>query len=198
MASARHSVRFKGVTLGAFTVAEIADKLRAGELSLSHAVERSGHWVTVRQLLQQTQAATAAPGASPSLLDRLAGKASTSSGDTPPPPPGSNPVAESIESRVRAGYLWCGLTFVLPLAIGLPAGALTAWLSDRSVALRSTLTLAALAGSAYAAWRAHRGAMDLVEEGLDDIGRSMQQLGVALAAASALFWIAVTWLWVAR
>lgn len=200
MAATRHNVRFKGVTLGAFTAAEVADKLRTGEISLSHAVERGGQWMTVRQFLQQAHAPAGGSTASPGLLERLTGKGAPPppGGDHPPPPPGANPVADAIESRVRTGYLWCGLTFVLPLLAGLPTWSVTSWLTDRSAAQKAALTLAALAGAAYAAWRARSCAQDLVEEGLDDVGHSMQQLAVALAVASSIFWIAITCLWVVR
>lgn len=190
MATARHAVRFKGVTLGSFTAGEIAERLRAGELSLTHAVEHRGQWMTVRQFLREGQPSAAGSSALPSLLGRLTGKPGQG-GDQPPPPPGAEPPAAPIESRVRLGYLWCGLTFVMPILLGLPTWGLVRLFTERTAALKSSLAIAVIAGAGHAAWRAHRGATELMEEGLEDVGRSMRQLAIGLAAASAVFWITI-------
>lgn len=196
MAPTLHAVRFKGVVVGNLTAAEIADRLRAGELSLAHVVRHQDRWMTLRQFFREnTHVAPPPPGTS--LLGRLAGKP-TAAGDHPPPPPGANPVGDAIEGRVREGYLWCGLTFVLPLAIGSPIWGLGRMLDLRNAAVVILLLVAALAGSGYAAWRAHRTSLGLESEGLHDVGRSMRQLALALAIAASSFWILVTLLWIAR
>lgn len=195
MATARHAVRFKGATLGSFTASEIADRLRSGELSLTHAVEHRGQWMTVRQFLRESQPGASAPSALPGLLGRLTGKPGHGA-DQPPPPPGAEPADAPIESRVRLGYLWCGLTFVMPLLLGLPTWAIVSLLTERTAALKSSLAIAAIAGAGHAAWRANRAATELVEEGLEDVGRSMRQLAIGLAAASAVFWLTIAlFLW---
>lgn len=191
-----YAVRFKGVALGNLSATEIAERLRAGELSLAHAVRHHDRWMTLRQFLRET-AATSPLLPSGGLLGRLAGKPSAT-GDTPPPPPGANPVGDAIEGRVREGYLWCGLTFLLPLAIGLPTWGIAKLLDLRNIAGVILLLLSAALGAGYAWWRAHRTAGNLESDGLDDLGRSMRQLALALALASALFWAVVTLLWIAR
>lgn len=204
MAAPLHKVRFKGVSLGNFTTAEIAERLRNGEFSLTHAIEHRGRWLTLRQYLRESNQPAVAPP-SGGLLGRLSAKhPPPPPGDAPPPPPGANAVAESIESRVREGYLWCGLTFVLPLFVGLPIWGLGKALTNSSQTILRTLqvnillTLVAIAAAAYAAWRAQRNSQALDDEGLDDVGRSMRQLALGLSLASAAFWTMVIWLWLAR
>lgn len=198
MAAPTHTVRFKGVTLGNLTAAEIVERLRAGELSLSHAVQHQGRWMTIRQFLQAQSPATPATPES-GFLGRLTGRSAT--GDDAalmPPPPGANPVGDAIEGRVREGYLWCGLTFLLPVLLGLPVWTLGKLLDIRPYPINTLLVVAAIGGSGYAAWRAHRCARHLQSEGLDEVGDSMRQLALALAAAAACFWVAVALLWLPR
>lgn len=200
MAASSHKVRFKGVIVGQLTAAEIAERLRAGEISLSHAVEHRGRWMTVRQFLGEGAPAVAPPppGAGGGLFGRLTQRAGETGSAMPPPPPGSSVVGDAIERRVREGYLWCGLTFLLPVALGLPVWLLCSQWDVRSIQLSTYLILAILVGDGYAAWRAHRSAEGLQDEGLEDVGRSLRQLSVALAVAAACFWITVTLLWLAR
>lgn len=200
MAAASHKVRFKGVVVGQLTAAEIAERLRAGEMSLTHAVEHRGRWLTVRQFLREAEPALAPPppGASDSLFGRLTRRISHAEHPAPPPPPGASLVGDAIERRVREGYLWCGLTFLLPIALGLPIWLLCSQWGARATQVSTYLILAILIGDGYAAWRAHRSAEGLEREGLEDVGRSLRQLSMALAAASACFWITVTLLWLTR
>lgn len=200
MAPVLHKVRFKGVTLGSFTTAEIVERLRGGELSLAHAVEHRGRWMTLRLFLRETTQTAPAPTGG-SLVGRHATKhPPIPPGDAPPPPPGADTVAESIESRVREGYLWCGLTFVLPLVVGFPLWTVGKFLTGgsdpllRPLQISIALTLAAMAAAGYAAWRAHRNSLALDTEGLDDVGRSMRQLALGLCVASSGFWVLVVWL----
>jgi hypothetical protein len=191
MAPLSHRLRFKGVILGNFTASEIAEKLRANEISLIHAVEQRGRWLTVRQFQQESAEAFLTPPNQSGLLGRLSGKtppASAPSG-APPPPPGSTIIADSIESRVRQGYLWSGLSFLLPMAIGLPLWLLKDLLHIPTTAFKILLVIGTLAGAGYSAWRTIQSAHSLQGEGLDDVGQSMQQLGIALAGASICFWI---------
>jgi hypothetical protein len=191
MAPLTYRLRFKGVILGNFTAAEIAEKLRANEISLMHAVEQRGRWLTVRQFQQDTAEAFLTPPNQGGLLGRLAGKSSPPPppSGSPPPPPGSTLVADSIESRVRQGYLWSGLSFLLPVAIGLPIWLFRDPLHIPTTAFKILLVIGTLLGAAYSAWRTIQSAHSLQGEGLDDVGQSMQQLGIALAGASVCFWV---------
>lgn len=195
MAPSRHTLRFKGVTLGQLTASEIAERLRAGEISLAHVVEQGGRWMTVRQFLREAeQPALVAPPVG--LLGRLAGR-TTTPGDQPPPPPGSPAAADPFESRVRAGYLWCGLTFLLPVLVGLPTWGLCSLAGLKAVTLATLWCLAAVGSAGYAAWRAHLCARTLREQGLREVGESMRNLGFALGGLSALFWCVVALKWTA-
>lgn len=204
MAPVVHKVRFKGVTLGTFTAAEIAERLRSGELSLTHAVEHRGRWLTLRLFLRETtQVVPPAPAGG--LLGRHSAKhPPIATGEVPPPPPGADTVAESIETQVREGYLWCGLTFVLPLVLGLPLWLLGNFMTEgpdpllRPLQISIALSLVAIAASVYAGWRAQRNSLALDAEGLDDVGRSMRQLALGLGVASSCFWVVVVWLGLAR
>lgn len=201
MATAPHKVRFKGVVVGQLTAAEIAERLRAGEISLTHAVEHRGRWLTIRQFLRENEPAVTPPppGAGAGLFGRLTRRSGETELPTPPPPPGaSSVVGDAIERRVREGYLWCGLTFLLPVALGLPIWLLCSHLNAPTTSLNACLVVGILLGDGYAAWRAHRSAEGLVQEGLEDVGRSLRQLSMALAGASACFWITVTLLWLTR
>jgi hypothetical protein len=191
MALLSHRLRFKGVILGNFTATEITEKLRANEISLIHAVEQRGRWITVRQFQQDNTEGLYTPPNQSGLLGRLAGKSQPPSipNGTPPPPPGSSLVADSIESRVRQGYLWSGLSFLLPMVIGLPLWLLKDVLNIPTTAFKILLVIGTLLGTAYSAWRTIQSAHSLQGEGLEDVGRSMQQLGIALAGASTCFWI---------
>lgn len=199
MGTTLHTVRFKGVVVGQLTAADIAERLRAGELSLTHAVEVRGRWMTLRQFLREKEPAVAPPppGTGAGLFDRLTRRSNEPEAPVPPAPGGSV-VGDAIERRVREGYLWCGLTFLLPVALGLPVWWLCSHWSARSTQVSTYLILAILVGDGYAAWRAHRSAEGLESEGLEDVGRSLRQLSLALALAAACFWITVTLLWVAR
>ncbi len=204
MAPVLHKVRFKGVTLGSFTSVEIAERLRSGELSLSHVVEHRGRWLTLRLFLRETSQIVTPTTGGGALGRQSLKQPPIPPGDTPPPPPGADTVAESIESRVREGYLWCGLTFVLPLVLGFPVWALGKFLTEgpdpalRPLQITIALTLSAIAASGYAGWRAYRNSMALDAEGLDDVGQSMRQLALGLCLASSGFWVLVVWLWLAR
>jgi len=200
MAPPVHTVRFKGVVIGQLTTGEIAERVRAGELSLAHAVEHRGRWLTVRQFLGQTEPAVAPPppGSAGGLLGRLTRRSNPGQDAGPPPPPGASVVGDVIERRVREGYLWCGLTFLLPVALALPIWMLCAAWDARPTQVSAYLILATLAGDGYATWRARLAADGLEAEGLEDVGRSIRQLSMALAAAAACFWITVILLWVGR
>lgn len=200
MAAASHRVRFKGVVVGQLTAAEIAEHLRAGKISLTHAVEHRGRWLTIRQFLRENELALTPPppGAGAGLLGRLTGKNAGTEPPMPPPPGAASVVGDAIERRVREGYLWCGLTFLLPVALGLPVWLLCSHLNTPTTSLNACLIVGILLGDGYAAWRAHRSAEGLVQEGLEDVGRSLRQLSMALAGASACFWITVTLLWLTR
>lgn len=200
MATAPHKVRFKGVVVGQLTAAEIAERLRAGEISLTHAVEHRGRWLTIHQFLRENEPTVTPPppGAGGGLLGRLTGKNAGTDPSMPPPPGAPSVVGDAIERRVREGYLWCGLTFLLPVALGLPIWLLCSHLNAPTTSLNACLIVGILLGDGYAAWRAHQSAEGLVQEGLEDVGRSLRQLSVALAGASACFWITVTLLWLTR
>lgn len=199
MSMIRHNVRFKGVILGEFTAAEIAERVRAGELNLAHVVRRRDRWVTLRQFLQESEVAatTEAPSAAGSLLSRLTGRMPPPppGGEAPPPPPGASSSGDPLESRVREGYLWCGLTFLMPAVIGLPIWGLCQLAGLKSTTLGILWSLFALGGAGYAAWRAHLCAQELRDHGLEDVGQSMRNLALGLAALSSLFWVLVALKW---
>lgn len=200
MATSLHQVRFKGVVVGQFTTAEITERLRAGDVSLSHAIEYRGRWMTVRQFIRETAPALTPPasGTATSLFGRLSPTNTDAEHSLPPPPPGASIVGDAVERRVREGYLWCGLTFLLPIALGLPIWLVCSQWNVPTTSLNACLILAILIGDGYAAWRAHRAAEALEQDGLDDIGRSLRQLALALAVAAACFWVTVTLLWLSR
>lgn len=199
MAATRYPVRFKGVTLGQLTGQEIADRLRAGELSLAHVIELRGRWMTLRQFLRETEPAQAAASAPPpgGLLGRLTGRTPPPPGaDQPPPLPGAiAPAGDPFDSQVREGYLWCGLTFLLPALAGMPVWGLCHLAGLKPVTAAVLWSLSAVAGAGYATWRALNCVRRLRDNGLEDVGGSMRSLAIGLSALSSLFWILVAFKW---
>lgn len=200
MAATRYPVRYKGVSLGQLTGQEITERLRTGELSLAHVIELRGRWMTLRQFLRETEptqtAATTAPTGG--LLGRLTGRTPPPppGADQPPPPPGSAVTgADPFDSQVREGYLWCGLTFLLPALVGLPAWGLCHLAGLKPVTTAVLWSLSGVAGAAYATWRALACVRRLHDNGLEDVGGSMRSLAFGLSALSCLFWIVVAFKW---
>lgn len=200
MAAIRYPIRFKGMSLGQLTGQEITERLRAGEISLAHVIEQRGRWMTLRQFLRESEPTPAATAAAPAagLLGRLTGRTPPPppGADQPPPPPGgATPVADPFDSQVREGYLWCGLTFLLPAVVGMPVWGICHWAGLKPFTMAVLWSLAALAGAGYATWRALDNVRRLHENGLEDVGGSMRHLALGLSALSGLFWIVVAFMW---
>jgi hypothetical protein len=185
----RHRIRHKGVETDPLSRSDILAQLREGRLSLAHAIEVRGKWMTLRQHLAETAAPS--EGEVPAHGKGSRGRTPPpppGGGDHPPPPPGSAPGAPPLDSVIRSGYVWCGLTFGLPfLIVFLP------WLFRSQLGLGGPAgSLALLAGAlgsvAYAHARARRAAAEIQSEGLDDVAASVRNLAAGLGVASGVLW----------
>jgi len=188
-----YRLRHKGIPVGPLTSTELLERLQSGELSLAHAIEVGGRWMTVRQHLRESTLAAPPPPVE-GLAGRRLGRDEDSGIPGMPPPPGAPASPVSLEGTLRSGYLWCGLTFGLPFLIlslpyyyrgriGLGSG------------LEAFLLIALAIGSTgYAFWRAWKIAEVVEGEGLADMARSLRNLAAGLGATSALFWVIATWI----
>ncbi len=185
----RHRIRHKGVETEPLGRSEILGQLREGRLSLAHAIEVRGKWMTLRQHLAATASSPdeAAPAPGKGSRGRIPAPP-PGGGDHPPPPPGSVAGIPPLDSAIRSGYAWCGLTFGLPfLVVFLP------WLFRSQLGLGGpagsfALLAAALGSVAYAHGRARRVAERIQSEGLDDVATSVRNLAAGLGVASGLLW----------
>lgn len=185
-ATERHRLRHKGVPLGPLTKAEMLEQLRDGRLTLAHAVESKGRWQTLRQFLAEGTPASPRDGSRPRPPPPLPGA------DIPPPPPGAAAEPPSLESVIRQGYVWCGLTFGLPFLL-----AFAPWIFRNSLGLGGTagsfgLLALALGSVAYAHHRARGVATEVESEGLADVAASLRNLAAGLGVASAALWLLLT------
>jgi len=179
----RHRIRHKGIILGPLARAEILERLAGGDLSLAHLIEVRGKWMTLRQHLRETSAATAPDS------DRSPRAPAPAGADIPPPPPGSPRKPPTLDERIREGYLWCGLTFGLPLVALAPLWLLRGHLGMGPVLETLALGAVALGCTGYALARAHGVSRRLEAEGVADVARSLRGLATALSGGSALFWL---------
>lgn len=188
----RHRLRHKGVETGPLARGEILEKLRDGTLSLAHAIEVRGRWMTLRQHLLETAPPVAAGSAGDRTGRGRIPPPPGAAGDEPPPPPGSPGQPPSLDAVVRSGYMWCGLTFGLPfLLAGIP------WFFRGSIGLGGqagsfVLLATALGTVAYAHWRARSLAATIEAEGVADLAASVRNLAAGLSLASALLWMVAT------
>lgn len=179
----RHRLRHKGVPIDPLSKAEILEQLRDGRLTLVHAVESRGKWTTLRQFL--------AEGAPPPPRDggRHRPPPPQPGTDIPPPPPGAAKEPPSLETVIRQGYAWCGLTFGLPFLL-----VFAPWIFRDAIGLGGKsgafgLLALAMGSVAYAHHRARGIATEIEAEGLADVAASLRNLAAGLGVASAALWL---------
>lgn len=186
----RHLLRHQGVSVGPLSRAEMLEQLQSGRLSLAHLVDVRGKWVTLRQHLRDGASVAESTGA----RRASAGPASRATDpEIPPPPPGPGALSP-LESTIRSGYLWCGLTFGLPFVV-----LVGPWFARGKMGMGPALealllSAAALACTGYAFARAWAVSRQVESDGLEDVARSLRSLAAGLSAASALFWAWAIWL----
>jgi hypothetical protein len=129
-------------------------------------------------------------------------------GDQPPPPPGfSNEdggllpdagrsvAGENLERAVRAGYLWCGSTFLLPPLFAL---AVYAWhvVSPETppISLFILLTFTTALGCFLPVTFVRRIGRTLDQEGLAEIRQTQASLSLVLACLGLLLWLWCFWI----
>jgi hypothetical protein len=183
----RHRLRHKGIETGPLGRDAILGQLREGKLSLIHAVEVHGTWVTLRQYLAELAATNPIPP--PGAARKGGASPFPDHGDMPPPPPGAPKAARTLDKTIQLGYVWCGLTFGLPFLLAGPPWYFRSQLGLTGAAGTFVLVVVALAGAGYALSRAGSLASEVESEGLGDVATSLRQLAGGLAAASALLWI---------
>lgn len=184
-----HRIRHKGLETGPLSRADILAQLREGRLSLAHAIEIRGKWMTLRQHLAETSAATGGDD-TPGLGGRRGRIPPPPPGglDQPPPPPGSAGRTRPLDAAIRSGYAWCGLTFGLPFLVLILPWIFRSQLGLGGVTGKFALLAAAMGCVAYAHARARRIAAEITADGLDDIAASVRNLAAGLGVASALLW----------
>ena len=191
-------LRWKGAVTGPFPLARVQELLRSGEISLLHNIEADGSWMTLRDYLRGTG------------LSRVIGPTSEpGSGVQPPPPPGftagsgdgimpdaSRSVAgENLERAVRAGYLWCGSTFLLPPLFALTVYAWHVVAPDTPpISLFILLTFTTAVGCFLPVLMVRRIGHTLDQEGLAEIRQTQSGLALVLACLGVLLWLWCFWI----
>ena len=190
-------LRWKGALTGPFPLPRISEMLRAGEISLLHNIEVDGRWMTLRDHLR---------GAG--LARVISPSAEIAPGDQPPPPPGFSSedggllpdagrsvAGENLERAVRAGYLWCGSTFLLPPLFAL---AVYAWhvVSPETppISLFILLTFTTALGCFLPVTFVRRIGRTLDQEGLAEIRQTQASLSLVLACLGLLLWLWCFWI----
>jgi hypothetical protein len=191
-------LRWKGAVTGPFPLARVQELLRAGEISLLHNIEVDGGWMTLRDYLR---------GAG--LTRVISPSAEAAASDAPPPPPGFTPhdgagllpdvgrsvAGENLERTVRAGYLWCGSTFLLPPLFAL---AVYGWhvVSPETppISLFILLTFTTAVGCFLPVAFVRRIGRTLDQEGLAEIRQTQSGLALALACLGLLLWLWCFWI----
>jgi len=191
-------LRWKGAVTGPFPLARVQELLRAGEISLLHNIEVDGRWMTLRDHLR---------GAG--LTRVTAPSAESAPGDQPPPPPGfggdgadgllpdvgRSAAGDNLERAVRAGYLWCGSTFLLPPLFAL---AVYAWhvVSPETppISLFILLTFTTALGCFLPVAFVRRIGRTLDQEGLAEIRQTQSALALVLACLGLLLWLWCFWI----
>ena len=191
-------LRWKGSVTGPFPLARVQELLRAGEISLLHNIEVDGHWMTLRDHLRGAGLARVLPSS-----------AEFGVGEQPPPPPGftTDPGAgilpdagrsvagENLERAVRAGYLWCGSTFLLPPLFALAVYAWHVVAPDTPpISLFILLTFTTAAGCFLPVAFVSRIGRTLDQEGLAEIRQTQSSLAVVLACLGLLLWLWCFWI----
>lgn len=197
--SPQFRLRWKGSVTGPFTMARIQEMLRAGEISLLHNIEVEGHWTTLRDHLRPGGAmrthladvtTLSRPGSDPQGETGI-GLADPTSADIR----GRNTVGEALERNVRAGYLWCGATFLLPPVFSIPVMLWTRLAPETPVLSQFVLlTFMTAIGAFLPLHFVQRIGLLLEPEGLREIRQAQWRLSLALAFLSLLTWTAVFWL----
>lgn len=191
-------LRWKGAVTGPFPLARIQEMLRAGEISLLHSIEVNGHWTTVREHFR-------AHG----LIRTAAAPSSDTSGPTGESVPASEPgyeeapltgdlrrnaAGEALERSVRAGYLWCGSTFLLPPLFALLVVFLTKFVPDIPALSQFVLyAFMTLLGSFLPLRFVSRIGRLLDQEGLQEIRQAQFRLALVLAFLGLFVWTVVFW-----
>jgi hypothetical protein len=182
---------------GPFPLARVQELLRSGEISLLHNIEVDGRWMTLRDHLR---------GAG--LARVISPSAEIAPGDQPPPPPGFSSedggllpdagrsvAGENLERAVRAGYLWCGSTFLLPPLFAL---AVYAWhvVSPETppISLFILLTFTTALGCFLPVTFVRRIGRTLDQEGLAEIRQTQASLSLVLACLGLLLWLWCFWI----
>lgn len=190
-------LRWKGAVTGPFPLARVQELLRAGEISLLHNIEVDGRWMTLRDHLR-----------GPGLARVISPSAEIAPGDQPPPPPGFSSeeggllpdagrsvAGENLERAVRAGYLWCGSTFLLPPLFAL---AVYAWhvVSPETppISLFILLTFTTALGCFLPVTFVRRIGRTLDQEGLAEIRQTQASLSLVLACLGLLLWLWCFWI----
>ncbi|NBV49553.1 MAG: hypothetical protein EBR95_11070 [Verrucomicrobia bacterium] len=191
-------LRWKGAVTGPFPLARVQELLRAGEISLLHNIEVDGRWMTLRDYLR---------GAG--LTRVIAPTAEVSAGDAPPPPPGfvadehsglvpdtaRSAAGENLERTVRAGYLWCGSTFLLPPLFALAVYAWHIVAPDTPpISLFILLTFTTALGCFLPVALVRRIGRTLDQEGLAEIRQTQSGLALVLACLGLLLWLWCFWI----
>ncbi len=191
-------LRWKGSVTGPFPLARVQELLRSGEISLLLNIEVDCRWMTLRDHLR---------GAG--LTRVIAPSAEVAPGEQPPPPPGfgggdvsglgpdvgRSVAGENLERAVRAGYLWCGSTFLLPPLFAL---AVYAWhvVSPETppISLFILLTFTTALGCFLPVTFVRRIGRTLDQEGLAEIRQTQAGLALALACLGLLLWLWCFWI----
>ncbi|MGA0134767.1 MAG: hypothetical protein ACO3ND_10485, partial [Opitutales bacterium] len=180
-----HRIRWKGTVTGPFEPSRIQDMLRAGEISLVHAVESDGRWITVREFMKPRRA---------TLDDGRAEQRAHARPASPEPEDRAEEARvrtdDSIERAVREGYLWCGSTFLLPPAFGLLVWMLVQAVPGMQPISRYVLlSFCAIAGCLIPVAMVRRVGQLLDQEGLGDLRQAQARLSVMLAGLGLAFWL---------
>lgn len=191
-------LRWKGAVTGPFPLARVVELLRAGEISLLHNIEVDGRWMTLRDYLRVgVLPHTSAPAAE------------AAAGDAPPPAPGFVPAdpagllpdtarsvaGENLERTVRAGYLWCGSTFLLPPLFALTVYGWHVVAPDTPpISLFILLTFTTTLGCFLPVAFVRRIGRTLDQEGLAEIRQTQSGLALVLACLGLLLWLWCFWI----
>lgn len=189
-------LRWKGAVTGPFPLARVQELLRAGEISLLHNIEVDGRWMTLREHLR---------GAGPSRA--VAPSAEVAPGEQPTPPVfgdddaglrpdvGRSVAGENLERTVRAGYLWCGSTFLLPPLFALAVYAWHVVAPDTPpISLFILLTFTTALGCFLPVAFVRRIGRTLDQEGLAEIRQTQSGLALVLACLGLLLWLWCFWI----
>lgn len=190
-------LRWKGAVTGPFPLARVQELLRAGEISLLHNIEVDGRWMTLRDHLRGAGVARA-----------VAPSAEVAPGEQPPPPAGfdddgaglrpdvgRSAAGENLERTVRAGYLWCGSTFLLPPLFALAVYAWHVVAPDTPpISLFILLTFTTALGCFLPVAFVRRIGRTLDQEGLAEIRQTQSGLALVLACLGLLLWLWCFWI----